>query len=121
MPDYIDTLNSHYGARDLMTRIFSALESTGADVDNLTIDSLGPMEELHVGGRMATLELGRLAQIDENTQVIDVGCGIGGPARTLAHHFGCRVTGVDLTEEFCRAAETLTKKTGLSDRVDIHF
>jgi SAM-dependent methyltransferase len=121
MQNHIDALNAHYGARDLISRIFSVLENAGVDLDNLTIDSLGPMEELHLGGRMATLELGRLAQLDEKTHVIDVGCGIGGPARALAHNFGCRVAGVDLTEEFCLAAGTLTKKIGLSDKVDIHY
>jgi SAM-dependent methyltransferase len=121
MSDYIDALNSHYGARDLISSIFSALENTGEDVNNLTVDSLGPMEELHIGGRIATLELGRLAQLDEKMHVIDVGCGIGGPARALAHHFGCRVTGVDLTEAFCLAARMLTEKIGLSDKVDIRY
>ena len=51
--------------------------------------------------------------------VLDVGCGIGGPARTLAAEFGCRVTGLDLTEEFCRAAEMLTARLGLSDKVTL--
>jgi ubiquinone/menaquinone biosynthesis C-methylase UbiE len=50
-------------------------------------------------------------------QVLDVGSGLGGPARTLAAEFGCSVTGIDLTEEFCRAAEMLTERVGLSDKV----
>ena len=48
---------------------------------------------------------------------LSVGCGIGGPARTLAAEFGCRVTGLDLTEEYCRAAEMLTTLVGLGEEV----
>lgn len=119
MSEYIDALNLHYGTRDLTSRILAALEQAGVDVNALTIDSLGPMEELHVMGRTATLELGRLAGLAEQMHVLDAGCGIGGPARALAHHFGCRVTGIDLTEEFCLAAVALTEKIGMSDKVDI--
>jgi len=52
--------------------------------------------------------------------VLDVGGGLGGPARTLAVEFGCRVTAIDLTESYVRAAEQLTKRLGLSDRVTHH-
>jgi sarcosine/dimethylglycine N-methyltransferase len=51
-------------------------------------------------------------------RVLDVGSGLGGPSRYLAWRYGCRVSGVDLTAEFCRAAETLTRLTGLVGRVD---
>jgi SAM-dependent methyltransferase len=118
--EYVLALNSHYGTRDLTSRIWAALEKAGIDLNELTIDSLGPMEDLHIAGRMATLELGRLCEVNPQMHALDVGCGIGGPARALAHHFGCRVTGIDLTEEFCLAAEAITEKIGLSEKVAFH-
>jgi ubiquinone/menaquinone biosynthesis C-methylase UbiE len=51
--------------------------------------------------------------------LLDIGCGIGGPARWIAAKYGCRVTGVDLTAEFCAAARELNTLTGLADRVRI--
>ena len=62
-------------------------------------------------------ELARLTGLHEGMHVLDVGSGLGGPARTLAAEFGCRVTGRDLTEEFCRAAVMLTVRVGLQDRI----
>jgi ubiquinone/menaquinone biosynthesis C-methylase UbiE len=72
-----------------------------------------------VGGREATLRLAGLAAPAEGARVLDVGAGIGGPARLLARRFGCRVTALDLTEEFCRLAAELTARAGLSDRVTV--
>lgn len=55
--------------------------------------------------------------LDAFTRVLDLGCGIGGPARYLATTFGCKVTGVDLSPGFIDAATYLTARCGLSDRV----
>ena len=82
-------------------------------------DALEPYEEFHVGARPATLKLAELAAPGEGMRVLDVGAGVGGPARLLARRYGCRVTALDLTEEFCRLAEELTARTGLSDAVTV--
>ena len=59
------------------------------------------------------------AGIDTTSRVlVDVGSGIGGPARYLAESLGCRVVGIDLTAEYCRLAEVLTARTGLADKVE---
>ena len=50
-------------------------------------------------------------------RVLDLGSGIGGPARTLASKIGCTVTGLDLVADYCRAAQRLSWLTGLDDRV----
>lgn len=112
-------VNAHYSQEGLGATILEALRNAGKDVNALTPDDLAPIEEFHIGGRQPTLDLGRLAGLSEGTKVVDVGCGIGGPARALAHYFGCDVTGVDLTEEFCAAAVLLNECTGLGHKVTI--
>jgi ubiquinone/menaquinone biosynthesis C-methylase UbiE len=117
--NYEETLNAQYSQKGLGASILEALRKAGKDVDSLTVEDLAPIEEFHIGGRKKTLELGRLAGLSEGMQVVDVGCGIGGPARALAHYFGCEVLGVDLTESFCEAATLLTQRTGLAHKVSI--
>ena len=111
------SVGAHYGSGDLATRILEALRTAGKDPDALATADLTPVDQLHARGRGATLELARLAGITSGMRVLDVGGGLGGPARTLASEFGCDVEVLDLTEEFCRAGEVLTARTGLDDRV----
>ncbi len=111
------SVGAHYGRGDLATRILEALRAAGKDPDALTTEDLTPVDQLHARGRGATLELARLAGITPGMRVLDIGGGLGGPARTLASEFGCTVEVLDLTEEFCRAGEALTVRTGLDDRV----
>lgn len=108
---------AHYTRGDLANRILDRLAAAGKDLDALTLDDLAPVDEFHVRGRLATAELAELARIDAAEQVLDVGCGIGGPSRFLAATRGCRVTGIDLTAEFCDVAAMLAARTGLADRV----
>ncbi len=110
-------VDEHYGRSDLAAKILEALRAAGKDPDALAIEDLTPVDQLHARGRGATLELARLAGITSGMRVLDVGGGLGGPARTLASEFGCAVEVLDLTEEFCRAGEVLTARTGLDDRV----
>jgi ubiquinone/menaquinone biosynthesis C-methylase UbiE len=117
MSDDAHAINQHYGQADLSTKLLTALREAGKDLDALTRDDLAPFDELHDGGRETTRELARLAGLREGMHVLDVGSGLGGPARTLAAEFGCRITGLDLTEEFCRAATMLTARLALQERV----
>lgn len=111
-------IQSHYSRSDLGSAILSALEKAGKDLQRLTPEDLAPVDEFHVRGRAATLELARAASLDSAKRVLDVGSGIGGTARCLAREFGCRVTGIDLTEEYCRTATMLSARIGLSALVD---
>jgi len=106
----------HYKQRALGDAILAALKAAGKDVDHLTPDDLAPVDEFHSGGRNATVRLAQLAHINGSDRVLDVGCGIGGPARYLASTFGCQVTGVDLSPGFIDAANYLTARCGLSRR-----
>jgi SAM-dependent methyltransferase len=117
MSDYAHAINRHYGQADLRAKILTALRAAGKDPEALTRDDLASFDELHDGGREGTRELARLAGLRAGMHVLDIGSGLGGPARTLAAEYGCQVTGLDLAEEFCQAAEMLTTRVGLSDRV----
>lgn len=113
-----EAVQTHYGRPDVGSLILAALEKAGKALDQLTPEDLAPVDEFHIRGRAATLELARAAGLDANKHVLDVGSGIGGTSRCLAMEFGCRVTGIDLTDEYCRTAEMLSSKVGLADLVD---
>ncbi len=117
MPDYQQSINDQYGQSDLCSIILKALQDAGKDLNSLTKEDLSSFDQFHSGGLAATKELASLAGLHEGMQVLDVGSGIGGPARMLASEYGCDVTGIDLTEEFCLAAEMLTARLGLDDKV----
>lgn len=108
---------AHYTRPDLLQTILAALEKAGKDPGALEPEDLAPMDEFHIRGREATLELAREAGLGPGTRVLDVGSGIGGPSRCLARTFGCQVEGVDLTEELCRVAQELAARTGLAGAV----
>jgi sarcosine/dimethylglycine N-methyltransferase len=114
---YSQLINAQYGRNNLTESIQEALRAIGKDPENVTYGDLSPLDHFHGGGYQATLELARLANLQPGQRVLDVGGGLGGPARTLAVEFGCTVTVVDLAEEFCLAGEALTTWTNLSKQV----
>jgi SAM-dependent methyltransferase len=109
----------HYGRGGLLERLETALRGDGVDPARPTIEALAPYDQFHGRGMEATIELADLMSARPADSILDVGSGIGGPARYVATRFGCRVTGVDLTPEFCDVARELTSRLGLGDRV--HF
>jgi MPBQ/MSBQ methyltransferase len=113
-----DQVAQHYGKGGLLDRIFGALREAGKDIDHLTIDDLAPIDEFHSRRRLATEELAALLAPSPAEHLIDVGSGLGGPARYVASTYGCRVSGIDLTPEFVQTAITLTSRVGLSAKVD---
>ncbi len=113
--------NDDYWGRDgLALAIFDALAASGKNLDALTIDDLSSMDHFHGGGKEVTVRLARLAGLTPGLRVLDVGGGLGGPARTLAVEFGCHVTVVDLTESYVHAAREITDRLGLGERVSHH-
>jgi SAM-dependent methyltransferase len=110
-------VEDHYTRSSLGDTILSALREAGKDLEHLTPDDLAPVDEFHSGQRNATVRLAQLAGVSGAVDVLDVGCGIGGPSRFLAKTFGCRVTGLDLTAEFVEVANMLARRTGLAGRV----
>ena len=107
----------HYSRGGLVDAIRAAFRQAGKDPDRLTLADLAPIGEFHVRGRQATLELAEKVRPRADDRVLDIGCGLGGASRVLAATYGCRVTGIDLTEEYCRAAAALAGWVRLDDRV----
>jgi len=116
---YEEAINAQYGQSDLGNKLLSALQEEGFDSAEGIKKALARIEELHLGGSVATLELAQKVSINENSRVLDIGCGIGGPARNLASTFGCHVTGIDLSKDYCQAAEIINHYLGLSDFIKI--
>ena len=111
-------IQAHYASSAIGEAILAALQRAGKDLARLTPEDLAPVDEFHIRGRAATLELARAAGLDSAKRVLDVGSGIGGTSRCLAAQFGCHVTGIDLTEEYCRVAAMLSARVGLQAQVE---
>lgn len=116
----MDHIHGYYSPNDLYNKIIDGLNNIGKDPATVTLDDLQPVDEFHIRGDTATKELIGLAGFTPAMHVLDVGCGVGGSTRRLSHHTGCRVTGVDLSDEYIDAAERLTHLLGMQERVRFH-
>jgi ubiquinone/menaquinone biosynthesis C-methylase UbiE len=105
----------YYTHGKLEDKILSLLRNAGKNPDQLHADDLAAIDEFHLGGRDATQALAEFMHLRPGMHLLDVGCGIGGPARYFAGR-GCQVTGIDLTEEFIRVAESLTRRVKLNQQ-----
>lgn len=107
----------HYGSERIAARVVDALRAAGGT--HVTAETLAPFDHFHGRGLAATEETAARLTPRPGERLLDIGSGIGGPARWIAAKYGVDVTGVDLTPEFCAAAEELNAMTGLADRVHI--
>lgn len=110
-------VHAHYDRKNLGAALLQSIEEAGKDLNALRMKDLAALEEFHIGGRKETLKLAEMAGLSAGMKVLDVGCGIGGPARALAVHHGCIVTGIDLSEAYCTAGNMLTERIGLAGQV----
>lgn len=108
---------AHYEDQNLGRRLLEALAAAGADIERLTLDDLAPVDEFHIGGRAATIELAARLGLGAGMRLLDVGSGIGGPARFMSASRGCAVVGIDLTPAFVEIANDLTRRCGLGGAV----
>jgi SAM-dependent methyltransferase len=114
-----DRVAQHYGSAGIAARLLAALRAAKGVDAPVTVDALAPLDHFHGRGVVATEELAALLAPQRGEQILDIGSGIGGPARWIAAKYRVHVTGVDLTAAFCEAAVALNEATGLADRVRI--
>lgn len=117
MSDTQSKIVEHYATSGLLARLESALRADGVDPAHPTIEGLSPYDQFHGRGLEATEDMASLVSIRQTDHLLDVGSGLGGPARWLSARFGCRITGIDLTPEFCAIAQHLTHLIGVEARV----
>jgi ubiquinone/menaquinone biosynthesis C-methylase UbiE len=104
----------HYTHGSLEAALLDGLRRSGKNADRIDPDDLAPGDEFHIGGRQATVEFADQLGLRPGLELLDIGSGIGGPARYFAHHRQCRVTGIDLTDEYVRVASALSERAGLA-------
>src|SRR4051794_27242745 len=107
----------HYTLGAIEEKIDEALRAAGKNPDHLGPDDLAPLDEFHHGGRVATEAFAPRLGLQRGMRLLDVGSGLGGPARYFARHHGCDVTGIELTEEFVTVARALTRRLGMEETV----
>jgi ubiquinone/menaquinone biosynthesis C-methylase UbiE len=113
-------ISDHYSRGNLLERLRAVLREEGLDPDHPTVAQLAPFDHFHGRGLEATEELANALKVSASDHILDIGSGIGGPARYVAQRFGCRVTGIDLTAEFCDVARALTRILRMESRVEFH-
>ena len=99
-------------------RVVNELRELGKDAtDPLRAEELTVFDQLHYHGTEAVDEAVRAAGIDTGSRVLEIGSGLGGPARHLASTIGVAVTALELQEDHHLMAANLTTRCGLDDRV----
>lgn len=105
----------HYSPGGLQDKVVAAATQGEKQRSELTTQDLAPVDEFHLGGIESTRELAAGMELRPGLRLLDIGCGIGGPARVFAAEYGCDITGIDLTEEFVQTAKGLTQLLGIDD------
>lgn len=107
----------HYSQGGLLARLEASLREDGVDPASPTLEELAPYDHFHGRGLEATEDMANRLPVSAEDRILDIGSGLGGPARYMARRFGCRVSGIDLTAEFCEVARLLAARLGLADSV----
>jgi ubiquinone/menaquinone biosynthesis C-methylase UbiE len=118
--DYSQKLSDHYHHGNLLSAIQAGLEKQGIQPQNASVENLGPVDEFHIGGRLASIHFLDQLAITGSQTLLDIGCGLGGSARFAAKQYGAQITGIDLTQEYVETGQVLCDWVGLSDRIKLH-
>ena len=104
---------------DVFSRVHHAMSEAGLINKELNIEDLFPIDQYHARGIAATVDLGKRMPISKNQKIIDIGCGLGGPARYYAKEFKCFITGIDITPSFIEIGNEFNKLTSMSDNIQL--
>src|SRR5262245_58485663 len=113
------SISDHWATGDVYARILDAMKLASLSPETVTVEQLAPVDHFHARGLAATVELADVLPIQADHHVLDIGCGVGGPARYLAQRFGCRVSGVDITAPFVEAANKLNALLKMEELVKV--
>ena len=113
-------VEAHYTRENLLSTIRDGLTAAGFDPDSPDASALSAVDEFHIGGSEASRFVGEALDAASGLRVLDIGCGIGGPARFMASTFGCHVTGIDLTADYVAVGNQLSAMVGLAEAVTLH-
>lgn len=111
------SISDHWGTGDVYSRILGAMNDAGIDPATVTLEQLAPVDHFHARGFPATQDLADALPIEPDQHILDIGSGVGGPARYIARRFQCHVDGIDITAPFVDAAKKLTALVGMEDAV----
>jgi SAM-dependent methyltransferase len=114
-----ESIANHYRQEDLVGKILAGVERLGKTIHTVTEEDLSPVDEFHIGGRIATKSFLNKLSIGAGDHVLDIGCGIGGSSRFAALAHGCRATGVDLVKEYIQTGGTLCQWLGMKQIVTL--
>lgn len=115
------SISDHWGTGDVYDGIMKAMEAASISPDTVTVEQMAPVDHFHARGFPATVELADALPIQARQHIVDIGCGLGGPARYLAERFVCRVDGVDITGPFVEAANKLTALLKMEGQVEVEL
>ena len=115
-----NVISEHYTHGNLLGAIQASVTKLGKTTDNVTVEDLGPVDEFHTGGRIATNDLLTKLNFTERDHILDVGCGLGGASRFIADKYNNQVTGIDLTQEYIDTGNVLCNWVGLNKQVTLH-
>lgn len=99
-------------------RVYNELAEAGVAAGApLTPEQLFPFDQIHYHGTDAVKHAAEKLQLTPESRVLDIGSGLGGPARFLAHTVGCHVTALDIQDGMHTIASDLTRRAGLAEKV----
>ncbi len=116
MANPLSEVSEYYRCDNIEQAIKQALQQARKDAQPFDPALTAALDQFHIGGLAATLALLEIAGLDSEDRLLDIGCGLGGPARVIATQTGCRVVGIDLSADYCNAAELISKQLNLADR-----
>jgi ubiquinone/menaquinone biosynthesis C-methylase UbiE len=105
---------------DIHSRVHKAMKDADLINKKLEIEDLFPIDQYHARGIAATVDLGKRMPIRENSKILDIGCGLGGPARYYSKEFKCFIEGIDITPSFIELGTEFNKLTDMSNQVHLN-